>query len=43
MYGSAVPKGENQFSDSSIRSGEKRKGALAAVAKGLFLRIILVG
>jgi hypothetical protein len=31
--------GENQFSDSSIRSEEKREGALAVAAKGLVLKI----
>jgi len=31
--------GENQFSDSNIRSEEKREGALAAAAKGLVLEI----
>jgi len=34
-----VPRGENQCSDSSIRSEEKREGALAAAAKGLVLEI----
>jgi hypothetical protein len=34
-----VPRGENQFSDSSIRSGEKREGVLDAAAKGLVLKI----